>query len=433
MYICTPIFKIMKKSILLLLQFFVFLFAFSQQFSVSYSKAAFDKPFSGKVFLYFNKDNREPRSSAVGIESFPCIAMEVKNVQPGQIVIFDDKATSYPAILSDLERNEYYVQAVWDRDLGGRAVAESPGNIYSKATRVKFTKDLKKVFSIQCTEVVPEQSFKDTKFMKELKVQSALLSSFHHKPYSLGAAVLLPKTYYDQPQRKYPVLFHVFGYGGDYHFRSGDTTSRGVLDSVEAIIVYLDGNCRLGHSVYANSDNNGPWGDALVKEFIPELEKQYRCDGARLLRGHSSGGWTVLWLQTHYPSVFTACWSSSPDPVDFRDFQKINLYEGDNLFYAKDSSLRMVATVAGRFPWASMKQDCQMEYVISRGEQMHSFDAVFSGKDADGNPEKICDPFTGEVNKKVFEHWKNDIFTCGQTENFKRSLWKDQGICWGPG
>jgi len=28
----------------------------------------------------------------------------------------------------------------------------------------------------------------------------------------------------------------------------------------------------LGHSVYANSDNNGPWGDALIKEFIPALE-----------------------------------------------------------------------------------------------------------------------------------------------------------------
>ena len=55
--------------------------------------------------------------------------------------------------------------------------------------------------------------------MKELKVQSTLLSSFHHKPYSLSAAVLLPKTYYDQPQRKFPVLFLVVGFGGDYHFR----------------------------------------------------------------------------------------------------------------------------------------------------------------------------------------------------------------------
>ena len=233
--------------------------------------------------MYFNKDNREPRSGAVGIESFPCFAIEVKNVQPGEAVVFDDKAVSYPAVLSDLERNEYYVQAVWDRDLGGRAIAESPGNIYSKAIKVKLTKDLKKVFSIQCTEVIPGQSFTNTKYMKELKIQSSLLSAFHHKPVSIAAAVLLPKSYYDQPQKQYPVIFHVFGYGGDYHFRSGDTTSRGMLDSIETIIVYLDGNCRLGHSVYANSDNNGPWGDALVKEFIPELEKQYRCDGARLL------------------------------------------------------------------------------------------------------------------------------------------------------
>lgn len=397
----------MKKPILLLLSFFSFIISFSQQFSVSYSKTAFDKPFTGKVYLYFNKDNREPKTGFVGIESFPCFAIEVKNVPPGHAVIFDDKAISYPAVLSDLERNEYYVQAVWDRDLGGRAIAESPGNMYSRPVKVKFTKDTKKVFPIECTEVIPEPGFKDTKFVKELKVQSALLSTFHRKSYSIGTAVLLPKSYYEQPQKKYPVIFTVFGYGGDYHFRSGDTTSRGMLDSIETIIVYLDGNCPLGHSVYANSDNNGPWGDALVKEFIPELEKQYRCNGARFLRGHSSGGWTVLWLQTHYPTTFTACWSSSPDPVDFRDFQKINLYEGDNMYYNKDSSLRMVATIAGVIPWATNKQAYQMEYVISRGEQMHSFDAVFSGKGADGNQEKICDPSTGEVNKKVFEHWKN--------------------------
>jgi len=397
----------MKKSILLLSLLFFGFFSFCQQISVSYSKTAYAKSFSGKVFLYLSKDNREPKTGEVGIQSFPCFAIDVKNVQPGQAVVFDDKAVSYPTALSDLERNEYYIQAVWDRNLGGRAIPESPGNIYSKPIKIKLTKDVKEGFSIKCTEVIPEKSFKDTKYVKELKVQSSLLSSFHHTSYSLGAAVLLPKTYYDQPQRSYPVVFNVFGYGADYHFRSGDTISRGTLDTIETIIVYLDGNCPLGHSVYANSDNNGPWGDALVKEFIPELEKKYRCDGARLLRGHSSGGWTVLWLQTHYPTTFTACWSSSPDPVDFRDFQKINLYEGDNMYYDKDSSSRLVATVAGRFPWASMKQDCEMEYVVSRGEQMHSFDAVFSAKGADGNPETICNPQTGEVNKTVFEHWKN--------------------------
>jgi hypothetical protein len=54
-----------------------------------------------------------------------------------------------------------------------------------------------------------------------------------------------------------------------------------------------------------------------------------------------------------------------------------------------------------------MKLSYQMEHVIYRGEQMHSFDAVFGARAADGNPESICDPVTGEVNKKAFEHWKN--------------------------
>jgi hypothetical protein len=68
-------------------------------------------------------------------------------------------------------------------------------------------------------------------------------------------------------------------------------------------------------------------------------------------------------------SFFTACWTSSPHPVDSRDFQKINLYEGENMFYGKDSSLRSTATVAGRLQWASMKLAYQIEHVIYRGEQ----------------------------------------------------------------
>src|SRR6266487_2621737 len=186
----------MKRMILAVVQIFLSLLTFSQKFAVSYSATAYDKPFTGKVFLYLSKDNRGPKSGAVGIEPFPCFAIDVKNAKAGQAVFFDDKATSYPIVLSDVERNEYYVQAVWDRNLGGRAITESPGNIYSKPFKVNLTKDVKKKFSIQCNEIIPEQTFKDTKFVKELKIHSSLLSSFHHKPYSFGAAVILPKSYY---------------------------------------------------------------------------------------------------------------------------------------------------------------------------------------------------------------------------------------------
>ncbi len=399
----------MRKILpLLLLLLIINSFVSAQQFKISYAAAAYKQRFTGKVFLYMSKNNREPKNGSVGIEFFPCFAIDVKNIQPGASIVIDDKASAYPVPLSDIERGSYFVQAVWDRNLGGRSIAESPGNIFSKSIQVTITKDYKKSFDIVCDQIVPEQTFTETKFIKELKAPSALLSAFYKKPVSVNAAIALPAAYYTEPSRKFPVLFVAFGYGGDYHRFSGDTTFKSLpIDTIPCITIFLDGNCPLGHSVYANSDNNGPCGDALVKEFIPLLESKYHCNGARLLRGHSSGGWTVLWLQTQYPKTFAGCWSSSPDPVDFRSFQKINLYNKENMFYGKDSLLHSVGTVAGVIPWASQKQAYQMEHVIYRGEQMHSFDAVFSARGANGNPESICDPLTGSINTNTFEHWKH--------------------------
>jgi hypothetical protein len=381
--------------------------ALAQHFKVSYADTVYKKTFTGHVLLYLSKTNREPKDGTAGLDIFPCFDLYVKNVKPGAWVTFDDSAVSFPMPLSEIERGDYYVQAVWDRNLGGRAIAASPGNLYSLSKKVSLGKDFNKEYTITATKLLPELKFTETNFMKEIKAPSALLSAFHHQPFTLNAAVRLPKEYFTQPTRKFPVLFTVFGYGGDYHRYAGNNTPASPIDTTAFIIVYLDGNCALGHSVYANSDNNGPWGDALTTEFIPLLEKTYRCDGARLLTGHSSGGWTVLWLQTHYPKVFDGCWSSSPDPVDFRSFQKVDLYKHQNMFYGPDSTLNQTGTVAGFFPWFNMRGIYQMEHVIYRGEQMHSFDAVFSKKGADGSPERICNYKTGEIDTAVFEHWKN--------------------------
>ena len=114
-------------SLVLFLQF-----ANAQQFKVSYTQASFGGPFTGKVFLYLSKDNKEPRNGNVGIEFFPAMSIDVKNIKPGSAVIFDDKASSFPVRLSEIERGEYYVQVVWDRNMGGRAIAQTPGNMFSK-------------------------------------------------------------------------------------------------------------------------------------------------------------------------------------------------------------------------------------------------------------------------------------------------------------
>lgn len=382
--------------------------SYAQQFKASFSSSVYDKPFTGKVIVYLSKENKEPKSAAVGIERFPCFSIAVKDIKPGQAITIDDKAISYPTVLSDIERGEYYVQIVWDRNLGGRSIAESSGNLYNATEKITITKETKKVFTITANQIIPElPEFKETEFVKELKAPSVLLTKFHGKSMTVDAAVILPKEYYTEPDREFPVLYTVSGFGGDYHRYSGNDKPNPDMENIAVIKVYLDGNCSLGHSVYANSDNNGPWGDALTTEFIPLLEKNYRTNGARLLTGHSSGGWTVLWLQTQYPKIFDGCWSSAPDPVDFKAFQKINIYEDKNMFYDKDGAPFLVATVAGFIPWASAKMAYQMENVVYRGEQMNSFNAVFSKKGKDGMPENICNISTGEINQAVVSQWKN--------------------------
>jgi len=93
--------------------------------------------------------------------------------------------------------------------------------------------------------------------------------------------------------------------------------------------------------------------------------------------------------------------------VDFRSFQRVNLYEHQNMYYGKDSTLNQIGTVDGAFPWFSMRNTYQMEQVIYRGEQMRSFDAVFSKKGGDGQPLRIINYNTGAVDSTVFMNWKN--------------------------
>ncbi|QJP34675.1 esterase family protein [Nonlabens sp. Ci31] len=399
--------KMKKIHLTLLLSCLFALSSYGQQFKASYEPSVYDKPFTGHVVVYMSKDNKEPKNGMVGLESFPVFSVAVKNIKAGETITIDDKAKSYPIVLSDIERGDYYVQIVWDRNLGGRSIAESPGNLFNPSEKITITKDTKEIFSVAATQMIPElPDFKETEFVKELKVPSALLSKFHGKSMMVDAAVILPKEYYTEPERTFPILFTISGYGGDYHRYSGNDMPSAEMDSIPVIQVYLDGNCSLGHSVYANSDNNGPWGDALTTEFIPLLEKNFRANGARLLTGHSSGGWTVLWLQTQYPKVFDGCWSSAPDPVDFRAFQRVNLYEDKNMFYDTDGSRFLVATIGGFIPWGTMKQVYEMEHVVYRGEQMNSFDAVFSQKGTDGLPKGICNAKTGVINPDVVSHWK---------------------------
>ena len=378
----------------------------AQQIKVSYASTAFEGVFSGKVLLYLSKDSKSPKDLGTGLPALCCFSIDVNQIKPNTTVLFDDNATSYPVKLSDIERGEYYVQAVWDRNTGGRNIGNSPDNIYNESIKINITKDTKATFSLHCDKVVPSPVFEETDFVKEVKAPSPLLSAFYQKAFTMNAAVLLPAEYYLEPTRTFPVIFRVSGYGGDYHYYSGKEQKSRLLGSTACILVFLDGNCPTGHNTYTNSENNGPWGDALVNDFIPFVEKNYRCNGARVLSGHSSGGWSALWLQVNYPTTFAGCWSSSPDPVDFRNFQQVNLYADKNMFYDTNMDLRLVGSVAGFIPWIYLRDNYRMENVLYRGEQFASWNAVYGKKTSDGTPEKICDMNTGEIDSAVVSHWK---------------------------
>jgi hypothetical protein len=173
--------------------------------------------------------------------------------------------------------------------------------------------------------------------------------------------------------------------------------------------VFLDADCPLGHHVFADSANNGPVGRSLVEEFIPALDAAFRtvaAPTARFVTGHSSGGWSSLWLQVAYPEVFGGCWSTAPDPVDFHDFQRIDLYAaGENMYVDREGNRRPLGRSQGRvLVWYDDFD--RMEELLGPGGQLHSFEAVFSPRGADGKPVRAWNRQTGVVDTRVTESWK---------------------------
>ena len=50
-------------------------------------------------------------------------------------------------------------------------------------------------------------------------------------------------------------------------------------DAPRLVLLQLDGAGPYGDPYQVNSDNNGPYGDAVTQELIPYVEKKFRCVG----------------------------------------------------------------------------------------------------------------------------------------------------------
>jgi hypothetical protein len=233
---------------------------------------------------------------------------------------------------------------------------------------------------------------------------SPLLTQFWGSTITVDAHVLLPDSYYKEPQKRYPVFYWIQGFGGtgqiDY---AGEAAWQEPMRRLhrEFIVVFLDGMFNGGHQEFADSANNGPWGAALTTEFIPETESYFRAIGtpqARFVGGHSSGGWSALWLQVTYPEIFGAEWSISPDPVDFHDFTGPDITAAPNFF--KDASGHDY----------ELDGQSLRDFVVGPGwerKQFESFDSVFSPRGVDGKPVPLFDRRTGVIDPAIAQYWES--------------------------
>ena len=384
---------------------------------VEFSPKLREESYTGRIYLFFSKKKEEPRHGPSWMLPEPFLSREVADWKPGEVLTFSnadlDNTLVFPRELDRLDLAGYRVQAVARFNPYERNVGTGPGNAYSAVQELPAEpKAGEAELRLVIDQTVPAQMFPETKWGRELTVRSELLSEFHGRDVQMHAAVLLPASYYDKPERRYPVIYVIPGFGGT-HFvgRVSEPIVSENPQDVEFLRVVLDPSCPLGHHVFADSANNGPVGEALIKELIPALDEQYRTIAkptARFLTGHSSGGWSSLWLQVTYPEFFGGVWSTAPDPVDFRDFQKINLYKpGENTYRDSEGKPRPLARAKG-IP--SYRDFDHMETVLGYGGQLHSFEAVFSPRGNDGKPMRAWNRETGEVNTTVAKTWeKYDI------------------------
>lgn len=405
--------------------------------TVRFSGDVRKEAYTGRVYVFFSRIRAEPRTGPDWFAPEQFIARDVKNLEPGKPVVFSGSRAkdvlAFPVPFEEMKLDGFRAQAVMRFNPFERNVGTGPGNGYSPAQKLTAAaaKDVATgddapgdvVADFTVDALVKPRVFEDTKWSKLLSVRSEKLSRFHKREVDVRGCVSLPASYYAEPKRRYPVLFIIPGFGGT-HFsgRRSEPAAERNDRGVEFIRVTLDPSCPLGHHVFADSANNGPWGTALVEEFIPALDEKFRTVGtaaARFLTGHSSGGWSSLWLQITHPDHFGGTWSIAPDPVDFRDYQQVDLYErGANIYVNASGKRRPLARRRGNvLLWYD--DFARMEWVLGYGGQLHSFEAVFSPTGSDGRPLLMFDRNNGKVDARIVETWKKYDVRRVLEENWK--------------
>ncbi len=438
------------------------------RFAISFPAARSQAALDGRVLLLFSTDAAaEPRFQiSDGPRTQLVFGIDVESFKPGEEAVVDFRAFGYPKrSIDEIPRGEYIIQALLHRyevfhrsdghvvklpmDRGeGQHWNSAPGNLYSLPRKMRIDPKQNETIKIVLDqEIPPIPPPQDTKYVKHVKIRSRLLSDFWGRPMELGACVLVPEGFDEHPQSHYPLVinhghfpltfggfretppdpnlkpeyserFHLDGYNKieqEYAYKfyqdwTGPDFPRLVIIEIQHANPYYD------DSYAVDSANLGPYGEAINCELIPYIEKRFRCLGqgwARFLYGGSTGGWEALATQIYYPEMYNGCWAACPDPIDFRAYTIVNIYEHKNAYYADSQWKRTPRPGLRNYKGevsATLEEMNQRELVLGShsrsGDQWDIWQAVFGPVGEDGYPKPIWDKMTGEIDHAVAVFWK---------------------------
>jgi hypothetical protein len=455
------------------------------RFGLSFPAERSAEPLDGRMLLLISTDDsNEPRFQiSDSVRTQLVFGIDVEGLRPGTDAVVDAGVRGYPRkSISEIPAGEYWVQGLLNRyetfrrpdghvvklppDKGeGQQWNRKPGNLYSSPKKVSIDPAKDEVIRIslgQEIEAIPDPP--ETKYIKHVKIQSKLLSEFWGRPMYLGAHVLLPEGFDEHPEGRYPlVIMHghfPYDFGGfsetppdpdmePTYSERFDWEGYNITQAEYAHKFYKDwtgpdfprvlavevqhANPYYDDSYAVNSANLGPYGDAITYELVPHIEKQFRGIGegwARAVYGGSTGGWEALAVQVMYPDEYNSCYAACPDPIDFRAYTVVNIYEDKNAYYLESQWKRTPRP--GRRDYlghvgATLEEMNHRELVIGTksrsGDQWDIWEAVYSPVGDDGYPRRIWDKVTGEIDPEVAEYWKQNY----DLSYILRRDWKEIG------
>lgn len=420
----------------------------SPRFEVTVSAAAHPGPLTGRLVLIV-ADAAVPEPRFRLSPSGPALfGVDLEGLEAGAAAVVDERATGYPAPLSELPPGDYHAQAVVNvyeevhradghtlwlpmNDGTVEFFTTAAGNLHSDPVPVHVGDG--GTVRIEIGNVIPPRPPpEDTEWLKHVRIRSEMLTAFWGRPVYIHATVLLPKGYDEDPERRYPSLY-TLGHYTPFQFTTDSTGVRrvGEINPVTGLesgydfqkawtsdgfprliaISFQQATPYFPDSYSVNSANNGPYGDVIVGEVIPWLEERFRIlrePDARILEGASTNGWQALALLLRNPDFFGGGWILQPDPIDFRSYQLVDIYEDENAFSVPvgtgTAERPFRRTVEGQVVWTVRQLSAFEDALGSRGRsgyQLEAWEAVYGPVGPDGYPVPLWDKRTGVIDRDV--------------------------------